>query len=688
MQSVQQGGVNLVSFYTDPSKLVNVDASVILPGQPVFSLSKVIMVLIGNVNESSVDELSSLWQAACDEYAKETGIAIVGGEYPKLTGFEELSHQLDLEETKFENFRMKKRPLLRAMQSILAPFETWGDLIGTVASTAFPPASSIMGAMLLLIRGTRKVSDSFDMITDLFQKLSNFAARLDMYKDVPLSKGMKAIIVKVLINFLRVCAVSQRVLKTGSFRAHITKWGKNLLMEDTSVSSLLDELQELTDQERMMISAQNLNLTHQALKNTADLLEKNNIKSEQDRLDRVKLRLQPVSASSQVRSAIMSSRLPDSGKWIEQRVKSWWQSSQPLLWLHGGPAVGKSYLAAKIIDVLTEIETPAMSAVASFFFKNNDVDLRFVNKALRTLAWQVAAQLPKFAEHAEDFCLKADPADTYSMWRNLFLKFLTENGSDVSLFFVIDGIDEADPDEQELLFSLLEKTYSSEEQAQDPTRLRLILLSRDAVRSGLQEHSLEWVPEIEISNRENEKDLHEYVSQKLQKSKLFKNSPDLLKDVVNDISESAEGLWEWASLVIRSVSQCSTRRQVQRVVKTMPQGINAMLNQELKRLARELSIDVPPNGGDVEEPEKIKQLKLIISFVTIAKRPLSLQQLDQILELILEDEVLNLGQEIGVTYSSLFAMRDSEDNKGYSRRDKIVTLRHSSFYEFFRLLTL
>ncbi|KAF4955614.1 hypothetical protein F66182_18370, partial [Fusarium sp. NRRL 66182] len=233
-----------------------------------------------------------------------------------------------------------------------------------------------------------------------------------------------------------------------------------------------------------------------------------------------------------------------------------------------------------------------------------------------------------------------------------------------------------------------EKTYSSEEQAQDPTRLRLILLSRDAVRSGLQEHSLEWVPEIEISNRENEKDLHEYVSQKLQKSKLFKNSPDLLKDVVNDISESAEGLWEWASLVIRSVSQCSTRRQVQRVVKTMPQGINAMLNQELKRLARELSIDVPPNGGDVEEPEKIKQLKLIISFVTIAKRPLSLQQLDQILELILEDEVLNLGQEIGVTYSSLFAMRDSEDNKGYSRRDKIVTLRHSSFYEFFRLLTL
>lgn len=60
----------MVSFYTDPSKLVDVDASVILPGQPVFSLSKVIMALIGNVNESSVDELSSLWQAACEEYTQ------------------------------------------------------------------------------------------------------------------------------------------------------------------------------------------------------------------------------------------------------------------------------------------------------------------------------------------------------------------------------------------------------------------------------------------------------------------------------------------------------------------------------------------------------------------------------------------------------------------------------------------
>lgn len=106
-------------------------------------------------NESSTDGLSSLWRTACEDYAKETGITISDGEFPKLSGPEELSCQLDQEEAHFKDFRMKKRPLLRTMQIILAPFENWGDLIGD-AVAVFPPASSIMGAMLLLIRSARK----------------------------------------------------------------------------------------------------------------------------------------------------------------------------------------------------------------------------------------------------------------------------------------------------------------------------------------------------------------------------------------------------------------------------------------------------------------------------------------------------------------------------------------------------
>ncbi|KAJ5459063.1 hypothetical protein N7530_011007 [Penicillium desertorum] len=649
------------------------------------------------LHQPSDDNLSLLWHAASEEYAKETGISMTDREFPKVSGPEELSSYLDAEKDHFQDFRMKKRTLLHAMQRVLAPFENWGDLIGGVVAAAFPPASSIMGAMLLLIRGARKVSESFDMVTDLFQKLSNFALRLDTYKDVPLNEGMKIIIVKVLVNFLRVCAASHNLLKAGSFKARLSKWAKNILVEDPSITSLMGELDELTSQEHKMISAQNLNLTNQALKNTADLLQRDDIRSERERLDKVKDTLKPVSASSQVHSAISESRIPGSGAWVDDRIRSWWQSSQPLLWLHGGPGVGKSYLASKIINDLANSEqlTPRPPVVAPFFFKNNDVDLRSLNKGLRTLAWHVATRLPSFAIHAEDFCLKAVPADTYTVWRRLLLNYFTEVAPGVSACFVIDGIDEADPEEQEILFNLLEKTYSAKGQTRELPPVRVVLLSRDSLRSSFEEHSLGWVTDIEITNDQNKEDLYGYVFQKLQGASLFRGSSDFLEEVVNGIHKSAEGLWEWANLVIKSVLRCRTKGQIRQVVKTMPRGISAILTQELQRLARELSAvdllpDELPDVFGVEESDgeamvpQIQQLKLILSFVTMAQRPLTVEQLELILEIILDDELLNLEDDIRTVYSSLFSLRPAENTEGYLEHDYIVTLRHSSFYEFFK----
>lgn len=651
------------------------------------------------------DRLSTLWQSACDDYAKETGIALTDGDFPKIHGPEDLSRHLDAERDHFEDFRMKKRPLLHAMQIILAPFEHWGDLLAGVASAAFPPASSIMGAMMLLVRGARRVSESFDMLMDLFHKLGHFALRLDSYKGVSLSEGMKTIIVQVLVNFLRVCAASQKLLRRGSLRARLTKWTKNVLVEDTSIRSLLDELEELTSQEHKMVSAHALDLTHQALRSTAELLERDDNRNERDRLDKVKKALDPVSASGRVFSSLNENRIPGSGSWIEDRIRSWWQSPDPLLWIHGGPGVGKSYLASKIISDLATADSSAPSTppiVASFFFKNNDVDLRSFNKALRTLAWQVVVQRSRFAAHAEDFCLKEDPANSYVVWRKLLLDFFVKSPPDAGTCFVIDGIDEADPEEQEILFRLLESTYATEDQTGPSAPIRVVLLGRDSVRGILEEHSLGGIPEIEITNNQNQDDLHRYVSQKLQKTKLFRGYPDFLDEVVQDICGQAEGLWEWANLVIKSVLRCRSKEQIRRVVRTMPRGISAMLHAELQRLARELSASdaMSPElsdgeGSSGDTTTQIQQLNLLLSFVAMAQKPLTVDQLDLILEVILEEEVLNLEDDLRTAYSSLFSLRpalgegdkgeddDDDDDDEVEKDTVIVTLRHSSFYEFF-----
>lgn len=636
-------------------------------------------------SDHSDDKLSTLWHSACSDYAKETGITLTDEEFPKIHGSEDLSRQLDSEEHNFENFRMKRRPLLHAMQMVVAPFEAWGDLIAGVAATAFPPASSIMGAMLLLVQGARRVSEAFSSITDLFHKLGNFALRLDSYKGVPLSEGMKAIIVNVLVTFLRVCAASQKCLSHGSLRTRLSQWAKNIIVEDTSINSLMSELEELTSQEHLMVSAQGLNLTHQALRNTEELLERDGRKTDRDRLERVKASLNPVSASGQVFSSINANRIPGSGSWIEDRIRTWWQGSQPLLWLHGGPGVGKSHLASKIITDLSTLESSATRPpmVAYFFCKNNDVDLRSLNNALRALAWQIATQRPSFAAHAEEFSLKEDPTNSYIVWRKLLVEYFAAAPLDAATCLVIDGIDEAEPEEQEVLFSLLERTFGEDDDVNQRPPLRVVLLSRDLVRPMIDEHSLGWIPEIEVGNEQNKDDLHHYVSQKLQKTKLFRGSPGFQDEIISEISREAEGLWEWANLVIKSVVRCRTKEQIRKVVKAMPRGISAMLRQELQRLSRELSVSDDDEGSAGETAAQIEQLNILLSFVTLAVKPLTVWQLDIILEIILKEEVLNLEDDIRTIYSSLFSTRPNE-NKAARDNTDVVTLRHSSFYEFFK----
>ncbi|KFY87295.1 hypothetical protein V500_07098 [Pseudogymnoascus sp. VKM F-4518 (FW-2643)] len=639
-------------------------------------------------SDDSDDKLSLLWHSACSDYAKETGITLTDDEFPKINGPEDLSRQLESEEDNFEDFRMKRRPLLHAMQMVLAPFEAWGDLIAGVAAAAFPPASSIMGAMLLLVRGARKVSEAFNSITDLFHKLGNFALRLDSYKGVPLSEGMKTIIVNVLVNFLRVCAASQKCLSHGSLRTRLSKWAKNIIVEDTSINSLLSELEELTSQEHLMVSAHGLNLTHQALRNTEELLERDGRKNDRDRLERVKKSLDPVSASGQVFSSTNANRIPGSGSWIEDRIRTWWQGSQPILWLHGGPGVGKSHLASKIITDLSKPESSASPPpmVASFFCKNNDVDLRSLNKALRTLAWQIATQQPSFAAHAEEFSLKEDLENSYIVWRKLLVEYFAGAPLNAVACLVIDGIDEAEPGEQEILFSLLERTFEEEGDVNQRPPLRVVLLSRDSVRPMIDEHSLSWIPEIEVGNEQNKDDLHHYVSQKLQKTQLFRNSPDFQEEIISEISREAEGLWEWANFVVKSVVRCRTKEQIRKAVKAMPRGISAMLRQELQRLSRELSVsDVSDDEGSAGETTaaQIEQLNILLSFVTLAVKPLTVCQLDVMLEIVLKEEVLNLEDDIRTIYSSLFSTRPNETPASYDKSD-FVTLRHSSFYEFFR----
>ena len=69
----------------------------------------------------------------------------------------------------------------------------------------------------------------------------------------------------------------------------------------------------------------------------------------------------------------------------------------------------------------------------------------------------------------------------------------------------------------------------------------------------------------------------------------------------------------------------------------------------------------------------------------MARKPLTVRQLDIILELILKEELMSLEHDIRTLYSTLCYTRAYDDQDNFDESSDVVTLRHSSFYEFFRM---
>lgn len=93
-----------------------------------------------------------------------------------------------------------------------------------------------------------------------------------------------------------------------------------------------------------------MKLTYQVLRNTEALLEQGGRRREEQRLEKLKGDFQPVSASGQLFSSINESRVPRSGAWVEAELQAWWTGSQPLLWIRGGPGMGKSEVISGFED--------------------------------------------------------------------------------------------------------------------------------------------------------------------------------------------------------------------------------------------------------------------------------------------------------------------------------------------------
>jgi hypothetical protein len=620
------------------------------------------------------DLLTELWSDACKQYTDATDISPLDTTFPKLDRLGDLHAQLEAEEKHFSEFRNKNRRLFRAIQNIVAPFERFGSLVGDIVAPTFPPAPSIMGAILLLVQAGRGVSVALDSVMDLFDNLSLFTRRLDMYEKVSLTTGMKEIIVRVLAVVLKVCGFSRKLVSQGILKGRLFKWVKNIFSGNDEIQGCLNTLKDLTSDEHKMASAQTLwevsearKENHKTLLELAEMKEtmlsdrnQANLmhKEERDRdvLERVKRLLQPLSTSARAYSDILNDTMLGSCQWLDRSSEfiAWWAGHKPLLWIHGGPGVGKSFLASKIIGKLLERQdtksVESSSEIAGYFFcRISDESSRYLTAILKTIAWQVAVKAPEFADIVDKWTLTQDVDDSRSLWQDLLVPFFTTATPGQAIWIVLDGLDEAFAIEQEKLLKCLAQIYVGSRRTTLP-RIHVVLISRDSLRGPLLEHSLTSVPEIDVASNKTGRDVSRYVSQRLEKAPVFKHSAKFRVEMVERLCQKADGLWVWARLAVDALLTCRSRSRAQQVLQDMPKGIPNMLQHELVRLSKEIR----------SSEELVQHLTIILAWVTCARQPLTLHQLKQALEVVCGEPIFGLYEDIKIRYSSILTLATDE----------------------------
>ena len=540
-----------------------------------------------------------------------------------------------------------------------------------------------------LVDASKGVSANYDSISDLFDEIKDFTSRLTVHTRQSVSNELKGLATEILVSLIDVCGYSAKLIKHG----RVNQYFKRVLLgKDEHIAQELTKLRKLTEREQRMVAALTLSITTHTssqidgamvlLENTNENLcqfrtevmdqftsitsamaspiedlqqGKNNISQRQ--LHKIRAVLHPSSTPEEIYRTITSRRVPGTGDWIHDNpiFRSWLEREKPILWLSGRPGAGKSYLSSNIIQHLMQlhpqgVHNESRTSIAYYFCKDYDPDLRSFKKALRTLSYAICQNDPVYAKHVATVCTFPDSIrTTYLIWQRLFVDFYRRESENFqnTVYVIIDGLDEAFEEERRNFLELL-KVFQDISKGGGKLRVQIVLIGRPELNQLLDDILGETIPTITISAENNSGDINEYVRISVAKIKNLKKVPKELRlEVVSALTKGADGMFLWVDLMLQEIATKHHQGQIKQALRTAPKGLKDTIRHVLERFSQDLQLD------DIDD------LNELLSWVTCAKRPLTLGELDDIMKLKSKDGtgIIDLEASLRKRFASFFAVK-------------------------------
>ncbi len=304
--------------------------------------------------------------------------------------------------------------------------------------------------------------------------------------------------------------------------------------------------------------------------------------------------------------------LQGSCQWLLQRQAFQdWVSDSPstsgILWLTGNPGAGKSVLASYVIALLKK-RSFSGSCYFHFFLAEHETK-RTLSYLLRSIALQAALDHEAFStrliELHENTGITFGQQKAPIIWEKIFEGILFRLPSQDPLFWVFDGLDEAEAPTE--LIKLLSKIKTA-------GRINILLVSRankDLI-TGIRNYLPTTVHEG-ISVEDNQDDIREYVCSSIERILTGDQAQD---EIVQNILSKASGSFLWVRLALERISDnWYTRDDIRGALTEIPRGMGPLYERMIELIAD-------------QEPKPGKMAVRILTWVACAFRPLEIAELE------------------------------------------------------------
>lgn len=296
----------------------------------------------------------------------------------------------------------------------------------------------------------------------------------------------------------------------------------------------------------------------------------------------------------------------------------------------GKLGAGKSVLLANIVETLHLQVQDEVIPVAFFFVRHDVSESLKAQTVLGSIARQLlerVSDLTKPTELLERINNMDPPEKVFALLQPAF-------SQGYRVFIVIDGIDELGQEERELLIRHLHTL-------QRMFAVSLCVSLRQDANDPLKIGSAQLSTVTTTSIPENTSDIELFISQELlrciESKRLVVGDISLLLEIQETLAKSSQGMFLWVALQIESLCAMETDEAISRALKDLPKGLSETFERILQRSRR--------LGHSYQ--------KSILELVTVAQRPLTLEELREALSVAPGDSKWNPARLLNNIHSAL-----------------------------------